>query len=517
MPNEPIQNMKPRGNQRAVLVVDQGSHASKALIYSDDGELLADTESAVETFHPEPGWVEHDAEALLASVPTAVTHAIAEANLAPNVIRRAGLATQRSTVVAWDAVTGRALSPALSWRDTRYAAWLARLNIDRQKVRRITGLVPSPHYGASKLRWCLDQLPDVTKALGQGRLRMGPLSSFLTTRLASSRHSGVGSADHQRFGSPVVDPANASRTLLWDIASRSWSKPMLAAFGIPPEILPRPVPSRHDYGVLDTSGAPIPMTLCTGDQSAALFAAGPPDRDTVYVNLGTGAFLQRAGLNTQMPPGLLKSICWQEGDRVLEVLEGTVNGAGAALSWLATEVNTPEQALIEAAPGWLDTVTDPPLFANGVGGLGSPYWLAEAPVRFDRKASIPERTVAVLESVVFLIQTNLRVMDKPPAARIAVSGGLARLDGLCQRLADLAGIPVLRRQDVESTARGVAWLLSAAPGDAFAHNGMPAVTSPPGVASAALFEPRSESGLAARFARWQAYMAQLTGREGNPE
>ncbi len=233
---------------------------------------------------------------------------------------------------------------------------------------------------------------------------------------------------------------------------------MLEAVGIPRDVLPRPVPSRHDYGVIDAEGTRIPMTVCTGDQAAALFAAGPPDPDTVYVNLGTGAFLQRPGLTGPAPPGLLRSVCWQSGEDVLEVVEGTVNGAGAALSWLAASIGITEQVLIEEAPGWLDTVADPPLFANGVGGLGSPFWLPDAPVMFDREASVAGQTVAVLESIVFLIQTNLERMGTP--ARIAVSGGLSRLDGLCQRLADLALIPVMRLDDFEATARGVARLLA---------------------------------------------------------
>ncbi len=157
--------MKRQDTERAVLVIDQGSHASKALVYREDGELLAAAESAVETFQPKPGWVEHDAEALVGSVQAAIRDALSEADLPTGALRSAGMATQRSTVVAWDAVTGQALSPALSWRDTRHAEWLAGLELDVSGVRRITGLVPSPHYGASKLRWCLDYLPDVADAL----------------------------------------------------------------------------------------------------------------------------------------------------------------------------------------------------------------------------------------------------------------------------------------------------------------------------------------------------------------
>ena len=71
-----------------------------------------------------------------------------------------------------------------------------------------------------------------------------------------------------------------------------------------------------------------------------------------------------------------------------------------------------------------------------------------------------QKMVAVAESILFLIQANLDVMEGLGIAiqRLQVTGGLARLDGLCQRLADLAHKEVYRPAETEATARGVAWL-----------------------------------------------------------
>ena len=210
-----------------------------------------------------------------------------------------------------------------------------------------------------------------------------------------------------------------------------------------------------------TPRGPVPLTVCTGDQPATLFAHGPPGPDAVYVNLGTGAFLQRPAGAEATPDGLLRSVCWQDGECVMEVHEGTVNGAGAALSWLARQDATEEQVLFAKLPLWLASENDPPLFVNGIGGLGAPFWVADCDVSFDREASLAARAVAVIESIVFLLQANLDAMARirPRASRIIVAGGLARLDGLCQRLADISGLGVQRQDDVEATARGVAWLL----------------------------------------------------------
>src|SRR4030095_11609205 len=131
----------------------------------------------------------------------------------------AGLACQRSTVVCWDRADGRALSPALSWQDRREAGFLEQLSDRAGWIRERTGLVLSPHYGANKLRWCLETLPEVRAAAASDRLAAGPLASFLASRLLPEQ--------------PVcVDPSNAARTLLFDPATQDWVPELLDAFRV---------------------------------------------------------------------------------------------------------------------------------------------------------------------------------------------------------------------------------------------------------------------------------------------
>lgn len=465
------------------LALDQGSQGSKALVFGPDGEIMSAARTPLATRRPKPAWVEHDAEALLASLDEAIDQALTAPGIASLPIISAGLASQRSSIVCWDRRSGVALSPVLSWQDRRNAEWIAAQNFDRTRLHALTGLVPSAHYGASKLRWCLDHLPEVARAAADGRLCFGPVASFVLFRLLDERPC-------------VVDPANASRTLLWDLERRDWSAEMLRACGIGVECLPRCVASRHAFGTLQRHGRAVPLTVATGDQSAALFAWGAPQADTYYLNLGTGAFVQRA-VPGQPPeaPGLLRSVAWQDEDTGLSVLEGTVNGAGAALQWLAGRHGLPAEALATRAEHWLREVDDPPLFSNGVGGLGSPYWLADFESSFSSGSDLAAETVAVLESIAFLLRVNIEAIGAAtdrhsgPAARAVVGGGLASLDGLCQRLADLLGLPVERPATVEATARGVAWLLGAA------------TASREGTVE--VFRPRSTPRLQARFRRWR--------------
>jgi len=463
------------------LVLDQGSHASKALLFDGQGEVAASAEVAVATCRPRPGWVEHDAEEIVSSLDAAIAAALAQVGtLAFRRIISAGLATQRSSIACWDRDTSRPLSPVLSWQDRRHADWLDAQALDPAELRAVTGLVASAHYGASKLRWCLDHLPEVSAARAAGRLCCGPLASFVLHRLLEERPF-------------LADPANAARTLLFDLHAGDWSDTLLGRFGVPRHCLPRGVPSRHPFGVLRVAGHRVPLTVVTGDQPAALFAWGEPDGGTLFVNIGTGAFVQRV-FHGAAPaaPGLLQGIAWQDDERSVSVLEGTVNGAGAAVQWLADERGLEIESLLQDAPRWLEEVADPPLFLNGVGGLGSPYWNPGCPTGFSGEADIAGETVAVIESIVFLLAVNIEAIcaaGGPRPGWILATGGLARLDELCQRLADLSGLVVERPCALEATAHGLSWLLS-------------------GVAREQLlparFLPRSGPGLEGRYLRGRA-------------
>ncbi|MDX1252808.1 MAG: glycerol kinase [Gammaproteobacteria bacterium] len=463
------------------LALDQGGHASRALVFDHPGNLVASDFQPITTRHPQPDWVEHDPQALIASLRRAIANVMRGLGSRAQDVVAAGLATQRSSLACWDKNSGAALSPVISWQDRRAHDWLEAFARHRDEIHRITGLFPSAHHGASKLRWCLDHLPAVQAARQDGTLICGPLASFILFHLLEER--------------PILaDPANAARTLLWNLQTRDWDDELLTLFGVPRAALPRCVASRHLFGHLRTEGQVIPLTLTTGDQSAALFAFGHPDAETAYVNMGTGAFVQRIALQRPSCPRLLNSVVFAEKERAVHALEGTVNGAASALDWAARELGLEDVA--PHLPRWLDEAETPPLFLNGVSGLGSPFWLPGFASRFIGNGEPWEKMVAVAESIVFLLYTNLVELQtsRAPLQKIVVSGGLSALDGLCQRLADLSGLPVHRPAECEATARGTAFLLA----------GQPRTWPEPG--TTAKFTPTTNPSLAERFQRWQASM-----------
>lgn len=463
------------------LALDQGGHAGRAIAFDRHGRVLARATREVTTATPAPGHYEQDAEAVVASLEEPLAKVVAELGAAN--CRGAGLATQRSSIACWDRHTGAPLGPMISWRDTRHADWLDALGLDEPRLQAITGLRASPHYGASKFRWCLDHLPAVRAARDDGRLACGPLAGFLIARLT---------AEHRL----LVDPGNAARTLLWDLTARDWSGPLLERFGLKAEWLPRPAPAGKPLGTLRLAPA-IELALATGDQSAALYAAGPPAADQVYINAGTGAFALQLAAWPNAEERLLTTLVRDDPDRPVFALEGTVNGAGAALDAVAQSLGVPDWP---AAIAGLPADAPAPVYLNGHSGLGSPWWVPRFASRWLDEATAPERLLGVLESIVFLLTTNVRRLAAhgAPQRGIVLGGGLSRAPAFGRRLADLTGLPVRIAPAREATGLGLARLVAGA-------------AMSPSEPAAEVTEPRPAAALAARYARWLEAMTKATG------
>ena len=464
-----------------IIAIDQGGHASRAIAFDLEGNAVAQAFSSIQTYRQGEDRVEHDPSEIVASIRLAVNEL--ERKLGADVERVvcAGLATQRSSIACWDSVRGVPLAPVLSWQDRRNAALIETLRPHAARIHSATGLMLSPHYGASKIRWCLENIDAVRATAIEQRLRIGPLASYLMRSLLLEQPE-------------LVDPANASRTLLWDPATQDWSAELLALFDIPISILPSCMPSRNVFGSLSIAGRSVPLQVCTGDQNAAVFADGDTATDTAYLNVGTGAFLLAT---TNRDPGeaapLLRSVLFSDQHEVRYAIEGTVNGAGSALDWYANHAHVDAHKLARALTQ-IDSKSIP-VFVNGVSGVGSPYWRPRQVSYFNDDGDERACVAAVLESIAFLIAENFQLMRTYAGAlaRIHGTGGLIESDYLCHCIASLCKVPVYRSQQQEATARGLAFLCA----------GNPGVWSR---AKTRMFVPAENAYLNARHARWRAMM-----------
>jgi glycerol kinase len=443
----------------SVLALDQGTTGSTALVIHQDGRVLGRGYREFTQYFPQPGWVEHDPDEIFRVSLEVIADALAAAGERPAAL---GITNQRETVVLWERRTLRPVAPAIVWQDRRTSERCRELRESGVEVmlRRRTGLVADPYFSATKLEWLLRD-PELRRRAGKGELAAGTVESWLVAKLTGGRVH-------------VSDHTNASRTLLYDLASRDWHSELLDVFGIPREMLPAVAPSSGVVGETDASrlGFSLPIAGLAGDQQSALFGQGCCAEGLAKNTYGTGAFLlvYRGSEAPDPPPGVLATAACGPGGEPAYALEGSVFIAGAAVQWLRDGLgiitSAPEsEGLARSVP---DTggVTFVPAFV----GLGTPHWEAEARgtmVGLTRGSSRAHLVRAALEAIAFSSADLLHAMTGAGGLDIAtlrVDGGGAANDWMMQFQADILGVPVERPDMVETTALGAAALAGLALG-----------------------------------------------------
>ena len=444
-----------------LLAIDQGTTGTTALVMSREGATLGRATRELPQHFPQPGWVEHDALEIWASVSTAIAGALAAAGVGGRDIAAIGITNQRETTLLWERDTGQPVHKAIVWQDRRTAPLCQRLKDagEEPRVREITGLVLDPYFSGTKLAWLLEHVPGARQRAERGELAFGTVDSYLVYRLAG----GGASAPH------VTDATNASRTLFMDLAGLAWSDAMCELLGAPRAALPRIVPSAGVVGT--TRGVPglpdgIPIAGIAGDQHAALFGQGCLAAGDAKCTYGTGAFLLVNVGSKPVPSrfGLLATLGFQAGGEVTYALEGSVFIAGAAVQWLrdglglvgsAKEI----EALARSVPD-----SGGAAFVPALSGLGAPYWDADARglicgiTRGTTRAHLARATLdAIALSVNDVVQAMREDLGRP-IERLRVDGGAAENDLLMELQSGISALTVERPQELESTARGAAML-----------------------------------------------------------
>jgi glycerol kinase len=469
------------------LGVDQGSHSSRAVLFDDSGAVAAHAAQKVTLNRNSSGHVEQDAVQLRESVASVIKQVLSRLDRQQlEQVAACGIATQRSTVLAWD-IHGRALSPALSWQDVRAEALLEKLKPHEQEIRRLTGLPLTPYYSASKMNWLLNESNRV-KQCAADELRISPLISYLLFHLL----------DNKPY---EIDYSNAQRTQLFALDSLTWSEQLCNWFGVDSSLLPDCMPMCASYGRLTDTH--IPVTAVCGDQNAAMFGIGALEPGVALVNMGSGAFVLRELGQFSTSTSQLTGIANSNRNMVSYMREATINGAANALSWAEQQWHVDD--LLGRMPEWIEQVNEPPVFINTVGGLGTPWMQGGIQPSFIGNGDHPdaEKVVAVIESIVFMIQVNLELMAaETPLKKLRVSGGLSKQNGLCQKLSNLSGFEIERSDVTEATARGVAWLAAGRPENW-------SIAGPDRDAEFVRFVPQQDQGLHARYQIFKTEMKRI--------
>lgn len=484
---------------RYLLAIDQGTTSSRAALVTEQGTIAAIGQRDFPQHYPQPGWVEHDPNEIWESCCEAIASALRAAEADPEQLLAVGIANQRETLVIWDRHTGMPAAPAIVWQDRRTAGICEELRAAgaEQAVRQATGLTLDPYFTATKLTWLLRQDPELRRRAERGHLAAGTVDSWLLWKL-------TGGAVH------ATDFTNASRTALFHIGRGRWDDALCALFEVPRAVLPRTQPSASLFGFTapDVLGARVPITGVAGDQQAALVGQACIRPGQVKNTYGTGAFLLApAGERPTLPEnGLLLSISAQADTRAPQyVLEGSVLVAGAVVQWLRDGLGIiASSAEVEPLAASVPT-SGGVVFVPAFAGLGTPHWDPRARgliIGLTRGTTRAHLARAALEAIAFSVADLLEAFGPAlpkPIDELRADGGAARNDLLLQLQADLAGIPVVRPAETETTVLGAAYLAGIGEGIYGSFEDVASLWRP-----ADVFEPRiSPSERAERIETWR--------------
>jgi glycerol kinase len=446
-----------------IAALDQGTTSTRFMVFDRAGKIVSSAQREHQQIYPQPGWVEHNAEEIWERTQEVMAGAMTQGGLRAGDIAAIGITNQRETAVLWDRQTGKPVHNALVWQDTRVAPDVARLQKEMGDdfFRSRTGLPLATYFSALKARWLLENVAGIRARAENGELLFGNVDSFLAWKLTEG-------AVH------VTDVTNASRTQLMNLATLSWDKDLLRAFGLPEKMLPRIASSSEVYGHVDSGPlAGVPVAGILGDQQAALVGQTCFVRGEAKNTYGTGCFLL---MNTGERPvaskhGLLTTVAYKLGAQpAMFALEGSVAIAGALVQWLRDNLGMfQSSAEIETLARCVND-NGGAYFVPAFSGLYAPYWNSGARgviaglTRYVTKAHIAR---AALEATAFQTRDVVQAMENDsgiPLEVLRVDGGMVVNDLLMQFQADMLDRPVVRPKVKETTALGAAYAAGLAVG-----------------------------------------------------
>ena len=438
-----------------IIAIDQSTSATKALLFDEQCKLVGRSDIAHKQYYPKEGYVEHDAEEIYQNTVEAIRQVVGQQP--PATSYSLAITNQRETVVVWNKNTGKPISKAVVWQDTRGAEICRQLREDgkTQMIQEKSGLLIDPNFSASGVKWLLDNIEGAREAAEGGDLLMGTIDTWLVWKLTGGK-------------SFYTDTTNASRTMLFNIHTMDWDDELLSLFGIPRQMMAEVLPCDAIYGETTVEGVfeqPIQIAGVLGDSHGALAGQMCFNEGSGKVTYGTGSSIM-VNIGEQplsAPDGLVTSVGFSALGKHFYGYEGNIYSTGATLKWMCDQlklIDSPGKMEAEATSvpdnGGVYIV---PAFA----GLGAPWW------KTDAKAGIVGMTFATtrahvvragLESIAYQIKDLVDVMASNLSpltshlSEICADGGPTKNGFLMQYQADLLDTPIVCTEVEDASALG---------------------------------------------------------------
>ena len=479
-----------------LLSVDAGTTGITALVVDQHAQVIATGYREFTQHFPADGQVEHDLGEMWSATLAAAEEALAQVERAA--IVAVGITNQRETLCMWDRETLGAARRAIVWQDRRTADLCTSLRDAGHEttIADMTGLRLDPYFSGTKAMWVRLHEPHLWANVESGRTALGTVDSYLIARMTRG-------LEH------ITDATNASRTLLYDIHHGEWSADLCAIFGVPMDALPTIVSSYGRLAMTDPvafCGLEVPIAGIAGDQQAALAGQAGFSAGAAKCTYGTGSFLL---VHTGEAPvhsrrGLLTTVALQHPDGRRDfALEGSIFVTGSAVQWLRDGLRIIDSAadveeLARSVPDSAGVV-----FVPALTGLGAPDWDPRARgliIGITRGTTSAHLARATLDAIAFEVRDVVQLMADEGGielAALAIDGGAAANDLLCQLQADALQLPVDRSAQLQTTGLGAAFLAGLGVGvwpdfDALRHTRH----------SSGVFEPGAADDDA--YARWRS-------------
>ena len=438
-----------------IISIDAGTTGVTILLINHKLEIIDKEYSEFTQIYPKPGWVEHNPEEIWET-----TYKLLSKILKQNTnktISCIGITNQRETTVLWDRNTHKPIYNAIVWQDRRTMDICNSLIEQNHSdiIKNKTGLVIDSYFSGTKIKWIFDNVKDSLEEAKNGKICFGTIDTWLLWKLTNGK-------EHK------TDFTNASRTLIFNIDTKTWDDDLLNLLNIPKSILPRVCNSSHIFGYTDTSllHSSIPITGIAGDQQSALFGQFGFQNGSIKTTYGTGCFmLLNTGINRiDSNHGSLTTLACNFKGEPTYALEGSVFIGGAVIQWIRDELelinNAKETEEIANSINGTDGVYIVPAFT----GLGAPHWDMEARgliTGLTRGSNKKHLIRASLESIAFQVYDLLISLKNDINFNIStmnVDGGASSNNFLMQFQSNIIDIPIIRPDNIETTALGAAML-----------------------------------------------------------
>ncbi len=442
--------------KKYILVIDEGTTSVRSVIFDRQMQIVGEARRNTTTFYPEKHAVEQDAGEIYERTVETMQEVVRTTGINAWEIAAIGITTQRATWTFWNRETGEPIRKSIVWADTRACYNKAKLLADPEFVAKFPDADDQLFYTEQHhpiiLKYIQEHEEGLTEELGKETTIAGTVDTWLLYKFTGGKVHATSLSE-------------ASMTMFYTFRRNDWDYELVRWSGLNNSAMAEIRPDMYHYGDLipDVLGVQIPIVCMIADQHAALFSQGCLNPGQGKGTMGTGFFFNvNIGKEPVFIRGYKTAFCWEIGDDRPYIFEGTLPIAGAALEWMKNKLRL------------IDNFSEMDASAQSVEDSGGIYFipalvaLCNAPfydssmegcfigitADNDRRHFLR----AIVEGVAFLSTHVLldTLQYTGSLSELRISGGVARSDLICQIMANVSGVNIVRGKDSEATAKGAA-------------------------------------------------------------